>query len=395
MFLMDEQKKTIMFVVPTLVGGGAEKTVANLSRYLTRYYNVIIVVLDDTKQKYSYGGRLIVLKTVIRKGLFGKFFSRIARARELKKIKTDNNISCSISFLLQADLLNVLSKGKERCIVSIRNNDAVLFKNGPYGLIVRYCLKHCDLIVSISEQVRKNLIATFKIAPKKITTIYNPCLTIEFKKGSSTVNPAYFSNFFTFINVARLTDQKGQWHLIRSFKVVAENYPEAKLIILGKGELEGYLKQLISDLGLEKNVTMLGFVDNPYDYLQKSDVFVFSSLFEGLGNSILEAMSYGLPIISTDCDYGPRELLSSSDNIQRARKTYVKAKYGVLCPAFDDIKYSASDQFTDQELEYAKAMMLLIENRKIFERYCALSKERAKSFDINIIANKWREVIDD
>ena len=387
-------KESIMFIVPTLVGGGAEKTVANLSRYLERFFNIIIVVLDDTEQKYSYGGELIVLKTRVGLGKVTKITSRLKRAREIKRIKAAYNVKCSISFLVQADLLNVLSKGKEKCIISIRNNDAVLFKKGLYRSLVKFCLKRCDHIVSISDQVRKNLIDTFKIKPSKITTIYNPCLIMEFKNSSAKIESQYFSNRFTFINVARLTDQKGQWHLIRAFRVVVDRYPDVKLIILGKGELEGYLSDLIKGLGLENNVHMLGFVDNPYDYLKKSDAFVFSSIFEGLGNALLESMACGLPIISTDCDYGPREILAPSKEYKKIEKTCVKAKYGILCPEFDNKKYESSDSLTETEIEYAKAMIELVEDKELVSEYKKMSKERVKYYNIDKIVKEWREVID-
>ena len=67
---------------------------------------------------------------------------------------------------------------------------------------------------------------------------------------------------------------------------------------------------MICDLNLENNIKLVGFVNNPYDYMKKSDIFVFPSLYEGLGNSILEALACGLPIISSDCECGPREILS-------------------------------------------------------------------------------------
>ena len=386
-------REKIMFVVPTLVGGGAEKTVANLSKYLNKFFEVVIVVLDDTKQKYSYSGELIVLKTKIGTSKIAKITGRFRRARELRKLKAKYDIKCSVSFLLQADILNVLSKRKEKCIISIRNNDAVLFKKGVYRTLVKSCLKYCDHIVSISEQVRQNLIQAFGIEPDKITTIYNPCLITEFKNSSAEVDKQCFSKRFTFINVARLTDQKGQWHLIRAFKKVVDKYPDAKLIILGKGELEDYLKNLVRDLGLEKNISMLGFVDNPYDYLRKSDAFVFSSIFEGLGNSILEAMACGLPVISADCDYGPREILAPSKDYQKVEGKYEETQYGILCPGFDNEKYVASDLLTEQEAEYARAMIRLIEDKELVLKYRKMSEERVKYYDVDKIVNEWKEVI--
>lgn len=391
-----EKKNNIMFVVPTLVGGGAEKTVANLSKYLEPYFNVNIVVIEDTPQKYSHGGNLIVLKKQDEKGAIGKITARLKRAKELRRIKKDLDIKCAISFLFQADLLNILSKRSEKCIMSVRNKDSVLLEKAVYKKIMKYCLEKCNLVVSISEQVKEDLVDNFGVDRKKVITIYNPSLVEEFKSDDAHVREDVFGKKFTFINVARLTEQKGQWHLIRAFRKVVEDFPDAKLLILGTGELKDYLQKLIEDLNLSENVTLLGFVDNPYDYLKRSDAFVFSSLFEGLGNSILEAMACGLPVISTDCDYGPREILEPNSWVDgKTMKHYKKAEYGVLCPVFDGSRYGAEELLTEAEKSYAEAMLEISKEPKVAEHYSKMSKIRIADFNINKIVKKWKEVIND
>lgn len=390
------KKDNILFVVPTLVGGGAEKTVANLSKYLGQYFNINIVVIEDTDQKYNYSGNLIVLKSQNESNLLHKVISRIRRAKELKKIKKQLRIKCAISFLFQADLLNILSKGREKCIMSIRNKDSVLLKKNKYRIIMKYCLRRCNHIVSISEQVKADLVKNFGVEKSKITTIYNPSLIMEFKDDSSQVKPGVLSKTFTFVNMARLTEQKGQWHLIRAFKKVVEQYPDVKLLILGTGELEDYLRGLIEGLKLNNNIDLLGFVDNPYDYLRRSDAFVFSSLFEGLGNSVLEAMACGLPVISTDCDCGPREIIAPDTNSEfKVKDRYERARYGILCPVFDGVRYEYNDSLTKAEEIYSDAMMVLIKDTSLELHYREKSKERIKFFDIDKITKEWKEVIND
>ena len=95
--------------------------------------------------------------------------------------------------------------------------------------------------------------------------------------------------------MGRLTRPKGQWHLIRALSYVKKEIEDVKLLILGQGELKGYLKELVDKLDLRNNVEFLGYQRNPFKYIASSDLFVFSSLYEGFGNVLVEAMACGVP----------------------------------------------------------------------------------------------------
>ena len=100
--------------------------------------------------------------------------------------------------------------------------------------------------------------------------------------------------------MGRLSKPKGQWHLIRAFKKVKETIKDMKLIILGRGELEDYLKQLVEELNLEKDVYFLGFQKNPFKFISKSKIYLFPSLYEGFGFPVIEAMACGIPVVCSD-----------------------------------------------------------------------------------------------
>lgn len=90
------------------------------------------------------------------------------------------------------------------------------------------------------------------------------------------------------MTAGRLVDQKGQWHLIRAFSRVINKLPDAKLLILGQGGNKDYLERLIKDYKLEDSIKLLGYKSNPYIYMVRSDIFAFSSVYEGLGNILVE-----------------------------------------------------------------------------------------------------------
>lgn len=386
-------KKNLMFIIPTLIGGGAEKTVANLSKALANDYNIYIAVFRDTKTKYAYNGELIPLSRG-RNRTIAKKISFVLRAiPKLKKLKKEKYIDYSISFLTQADALNVLSKtNKSKTFISIRNTDSILMQSKSLKLITRMSCKKCDHIIAISKQVKDDLITNFGIDSNKISTIYNPALQANFSKTQKPPQKPKLTGKIC-VNVARLAEQKGQWHLIRAFSKVVKNIPDAKLIILGQGPMKESLEKLINDYQLNNNVYLMGFVDNPYHYMKKADCFVFSSLYEGLGNALLEAMSCGTPVISCDCISGPREILAPKTNYKKKIKNKIDfAEYGILVPIFDGKQRSTKVPLTKEESLMAQAIIKFFEQNKR-KHYSKMSKKRSKDFAIETISQQWKDLL--
>lgn len=388
------KKKNLMFIVPTLIGGGAEKTVANLSKYLAKDYNIYIVVFRDTQTKYSYSGKLIPLTKGRNKSAIKKATFVLKAIPKLRKLKQENHIDYAISFLTQADALNTLSRvAGTQTFISIRNTDSMLMQSKALKLITYMSCKQSDHIIAISNQVKDDLIANFRVIPNKITVIYNPALATKFGKTKQTKHVELLSSGKICINVARLVEQKGQWHLIRAFSKVVKKYPDAKLLILGQGPLKEYLQSLIDAYDLHNNIFLLGFANNPYYYMKKADCFIFSSLYEGLGNSLLEAMSCRTPIISCDCASGPREILApTTDYNQKTRNKIDFATYGILVPVFDGQQRNAETPLTKEEMLMAQAIIDFFKQNKC-EHYREMSKKRSKDFDIKTISQQWKDLL--
>ena len=148
--------------------------------------------------------------------------------------------------------------------------------------------------------------------------VYNPINIGEINKFSKeNVNILRNVNSkFKIISVGRLVKQKNYSNLIKAFEIVQKRFHNCHLIICGEGPERKKLKEIVNSLNIKKYVTFLGAVQNPYKFLKKSDLFVLSSDYEGFGTVLLEAMVFNLPIVSTDCDYGPREILK---NYQRKK----------------------------------------------------------------------------
>jgi glycosyltransferase involved in cell wall biosynthesis len=139
-----------------------------------------------------------------------------------------------------------------------------------------------------------------------------------------------------YVNVARLTYQKGQWHLLRAFKRLIEKQPEAKLVIVGNGADREGLSKLAECLGIAGSVYFAGQQDNIYPFLHRAKCFVLTSLWEGLPNVILEALALDLPVIAVDSTSGMRELLAPELPLSASVEYPYTASRGVLVAPFPD-----------------------------------------------------------
>ena len=196
----------------------------------------------------------------------------------------------------------------------------------------------------------------------------------------------------SFFPLPASCDKEG--HLIRAFQNVVKSIPNAHLYIMGEGELEQPLKRLITELHLENSITMTGYIKNPHGIYSQCEAFVFPSLFEGLGNVLLEALAFDMPIISSDCEAGPREILAPNTDLQAKATDVEFAEYGVLVPVCDGGHFNSTEPLTEQEECLAKAMIRLHNDTDIKGKYRAKAKERMKDFNKQLIMNEWVNVIE-
>ena len=392
-------KNRIMIISKNLTGGGAERVATNLAGCLSKFAEVLFVVLSGQNNTYGTTAKTIDLNLPENKGKFKVLWHYNAYKKD-KKIKKDFKPTHCISFMAEPDLANVLSKGNEKIIISVRNKRSSsnptkfhLWKN-------KWVFSKADAIVSLSQMVKKDLVEFFDISEDIITPIYNPCYTeIIQKKCREDVFSIEEKNFFEknkekiVITAGRLNIQKGQWHLIRAFKKVVDEISDAKLVILGQGEEKDYLKNLIRDLNLENNVFIYGFKANPYPYLNRASVFAFPSVFEGLGNILIECMACQLPVVSADCPYGPKELLSPEEDFDSFVSDIDYAQYGVLVPPMDGKKYSSMDPLKFSEECMANAIIEMLNNQKLREDYKERITNRGKDFSPDKITEQWLNVI--
>lgn len=165
------------------------------------------------------------------------------------------------------------------------------------------------------------------------------------------------------IAVGRLDDQKGFSYLINAFANVVKNHPNWTLRIIGEGGARPKLEQQIQDLGLQNSVTLPGHSTNVIKDISSSKIFVMSSLYEGMPNALMEAMAIGMPVISTDCNFGPRDLVDPNKN-------------GILIPTHDSSAL-------------AEAIEMLIKNKSLREKYGAAARKSMQAYDLESVLKMW------
>ncbi|MGL4609209.1 MAG: glycosyltransferase [Trueperaceae bacterium] len=179
-----------------------------------------------------------------------------------------------------------------------------------YTQICKWLYPRADYIVAVSQAVADDSQTYFNLK-KSIHIIYNPVVTPAlYSKSEEGANHSFYQQKTVpiLLAIGRLSAQKDFSTLLRSFAEMRKTH-QANLLILGEGEERESLESLAKELNLGDNLSMPGFVDNPYPYIKNADMLISSSAWEGLPTVLIEALALGTPVVATDCPGGSREIL--------------------------------------------------------------------------------------
>lgn len=316
--------KKIIFVIPSMDGGGAQKVLAMVMMDLyKKAYDVTLVVLKDKWQNHNilkeFKGNIIVLK----KSSKFDFFLMILKLRSLFNDKKPDMV---VGFLEYANILIVLAnlfKKKSLVVLAERNYTPSNLMNLRFSflkqMLIRQTYPLADGIISNSLLMKQSLVDKFKLSEKKIKVIYNPIslddVSASIKSGLSSW-PIPTTNVQVLMVVGRFVRQKRFDVLIDAFSLLKKKSYHANLhlVLLGDGVLKDTLTAQVRSHNLQSYAHFVGYQDNPYAWMSRADVFVLSSDFEGFPNVLLEAMACGRAVVSTDCPSGPNEIIRHGEN---------------------------------------------------------------------------------
>lgn len=349
----------ILFYIGNLKKGGAERVVATLSNNLINNNDITIITTTDEPVEYKLNNKinLIPLKDFLdNKNQISKNIYYLKKLNKyIKSIKPD----IILGFLPEPSYRLLMLKPliKAPIIISDRNDPKVEYHSLKNRVLMKLLYRKASGFVFQTKEAQNYF--SNKIRNKSVV-IPNP-VDDKFLNTNYTGN-----NSKEFVNVGRLNSQKNQIFLIESFKEIIKKYPDYKLLIYGEGELHSELNDYIKNNKLEKNIKLCGKVDNIEDILKTKKAFILSSKYEGMPNALMEAMSIGIPSISTDCPCGgPRELIINDEN-------------GLLI-----------ENYNKEQL--INAIIKIIENDKICDKLSENAKKTMKKYSTDKITKKWLE----
>jgi glycosyltransferase involved in cell wall biosynthesis len=308
-------KKRIFFVIPSLVGGGAERVTLTVAHEIDREkFSPSIVVMNGKKNDYQH--LISDEMPLIDLGTSGRArYTIFALAKCLRRERPDVVVGSLPQVVILLILIKKIFRQRFQMVSWIHNNVAEECKRlSPIlAKLVRSGIRHSEALITVSSDLAEAMIEQEGVKRERVTSIYNP-VDIDFVREQADKpldedHSRMFQNHPIILGVGRLVEQKGYAYLIGAMPLVLEQIPNAQLVILGSGEKEAELKEQASRLGIDAQVHFLGFQKNPFSYIKAADLFVLPSLFEGFALVLVEAMACETPVIATDCPFGPREVL--------------------------------------------------------------------------------------
>lgn len=300
----------ILFFIDSINKGGAERVLTNLANNFSLNNDVTILTLLDKNIEYTINDTVTFKCLKIKEGkknIFQKAYYTLKNLKNVAKVFR-NKYDVVISFLPRSSFYAALGAKitNTKLIISERNDPSSIYTSNLKKIIFSKIYSLADGFVFQTNDA-KNFFCD-KIQ-KKSLIIPNPVSEIFYDYK----NPIKRKK--NIVSIGRLEEQKNQKLLIEAFKEFKKNNSGYKLIIYGDGPLRVKLESLINEFNLENDVLLPGVVSNISEHIYDAAAFVLTSFYEGMPNALMEALTLGVPSISSDCPCGgPKELIDDGEN---------------------------------------------------------------------------------
>lgn len=361
------------FVLPNVHGGGAQRVTLNIIRHLDRAkYRpslIILTELGEYTHLIPHDARLFHLKC-------SNAHRALWRLAKLIKNEEPDILYSALNYVNCVVLAaKSLSRSRAATIVSEHSYLSGKIESESYNELVanamRWLYPRADKVICVSQAMADDLRHVLNLPPSQLEVIYNPIVDDQLlRQAEEPVSeiPWFIGqqNYSIILAVGNLVPEKGHDHLIKAFKIIRDII-DARLIIIGEGKKRNELEQLTKDLGIQEEIRLPGFLNNPYKFMARADVFVLSSVIEGLPTVLVEAMACGIPVVASDCPSGPSEVIIHGEN-------------GLLVPPADPETL-------------AKAILRILQDKKLASRLAQNGKVRANDFRIQKIVKEYESLM--
>ncbi|WP_027209132.1 glycosyltransferase [Butyrivibrio hungatei] len=370
--------------------GGAQRAALLLGENLMNEGHRVIFFEIVTRHKDFFEPKAEVVKIRIDK--FGSddfvpYLQYFRQAIRIRKEKSKHKIDVCISFMELCNLLNVMSRYNEKVIVSCRTVLSIRKELKGFEFekkVIRHFYNKAYMVVSVCEATKSDLISNYDVLERKIKVIPNPAVI----RNATDIDEWEYGQK-AIVCVGRHTPVKQFDRVIKAFKYVAERSDDARLLFVGDGEIRGYLEFVARKMGVDQKVIFIGASNHVGYYLSNARAFVASSYVEGFPNAMVEAMAYGVPVITTDSPGGCREIVGR----KKESATIQYCEYGIVVPYMVG-KASRRILLDEHEEELGKAMLGILEDDSLYFHYRKKSFERALYYSTDRLMKIWNSIIE-
>lgn len=354
--------KKVLFVNSSLDSGGSERVMSLISNYFAeKNYDVTMALLRDKKKVYEVNNKINLIQ--FKYNTKNKFMVLLKRFFQYRKLLRQTKPDVIISFMWDINVFTLLSSfGYKKCkiIVSERCHPKMGNQNLIRKIGQKWLYNYADRVVIQTEYVRQ-------FYPKKIQ---EKSITIPNPINSNIPKPYEGEKDNIICAAGRFTEQKRYDLLINAFYDLNKEINDYRLVIYGDGPLKGEYEKLIKKLNLKNKVELPGYVSNVNEEMNRCKIYVSCSDYEGISNSMLEALAMGIPSICSDCPVGGARMVIKNKN------------NGILIPTNDSKALSES-------------LIELIRNKNLYNQ---ISREAVKvkdTYEYKKIGEKWEKICND
>jgi len=361
----------LLLFIHSLSSGGAERVATNLANYWAKKgWNITIVTLTshdlDFYPLHPNIQRIALCLGADSASPLDAIKHNYQRIKALRKVLKQQQPDVALGFMTTANIL--LALAVRRLDISAIGSERVYPPMYPLGKVCEWLRQQTyGNLTAVTAQTHESADWLKDQATAKVIPVIPNAVTYPIAFHSPIITPSLFNkNTFNLLAVGRLAKQKGFDRLLNAFAVLAPHFPDWNLTILGEGDRRQSLEQQREELGLKQRVFLPGNVGNLGDWYEAADLFVMTSLFEGFPNTLVEGMSYGLPVVSVDCDTGPRDIVRHQID-------------GLLV-----------EQNNHDELVKALASLML--DKALRSQFASRSVEVRERFSMERVAGMWEDL---
>jgi len=374
-------KIRLLFLLPSYTFGGAERTSLNLLRGIdTARFRICLVTSKLIFRRFQHIGieDFFPIEDLGINTWFGTLGSLLHDVRRVAVLLRQKTPDLAFGMMHYPSSLLVFAKKLFQCPVKIITSprgpsteylkyfEKELFRKTYLKVLFRFFYKYTDGLIVASQGMKRESVQYFHADPDRITVIANSVDSLELKeKAEENIDIEIPAGYRIICTSGRLEREKNLTFLLRVFSLLRKT-ERVKLIIIGDGTERKNLEKLSRELNIGEDVIFVGYQTNPYKFIKRSDIYVHTCLFEGFANSIIEAMACGIPVVATDCPYGPRDIISDGIN-------------GFLIPM-------------NNEITMVDVLLTLMHNEEIRRHIGEKGAARIKDFSVEKMVNGYEKI---